>query len=175
MTDSIQIEQATAKDQVAISQLLFQAATWLKSIGSKQWNGFLEGKDNHNTLEAIAKGEVFICRVDNAPAGMFILWSTKSTWDKELWKEASEPNAFYLHRLAIDRTFAGQHISKQMLSWAKEYTRNQNKHALRLDCLAENIHLNNLYQKNDFQLIRCILEHDAGEQVADFNLYEWYV
>ncbi|MGY3779149.1 GNAT family N-acetyltransferase [Isobaculum melis] len=174
MNKQIQIAQATLQDQVAIHELLFQAASWLKSIGSKQWNGFLEGKDNHHTSEAIARGEVFICRVNQVPAGMFILWSKKSQWDQILWQEINEPSAFYLHRLAIDRKFAGQHLSEKMLSWAKVYTRSQDKEVLRLDCLAENIHLNQLYQINEFQLVGCLKEHDAGEQVADFNLYEWY-
>lgn len=175
MEEKIQIQQAKIQDQEVINHILFQAASWLKKIGSKQWNGFLKGKDNHNTLEAISRGEVFICHVKQVPAGMFILWAEKSVWDQQLWQEEREPAAFYLHRLAIDRKFAGQHISERMLSWAKEYTYAQGKVVLRLDCIAENIHLNKLYQENDFRLIQCVNEHDAGEQIADFNLYEWYV
>ncbi|MGX7420309.1 GNAT family N-acetyltransferase [Carnobacterium gallinarum] len=173
MENKIKLHQAKLEELQLIEGMLTDTAKWLKSIGSKQWNGILEGKDNHNTANAIEKGEVFYCTLENKPVGMFILWQNQSEWDQELWGTEDSEAYFYLHRLNLVREFAGKGIALDMLERIKEYGKVNQKTGIRLDCLASNEPLNQMYKKANFNFLKTIYNHDAGEQISDFNLYEY--
>lgn len=173
MGSKVVLHQAEITDLALIEEMLYETASWLKSIGSKQWNGVLEGKDNHNTQQAIERGEVFYCTIDKEPVGMFILWSKQSEWDSQLWGIDDSTDYFYLHRLNIARKFSGQGIANKILTEISTYSQEKEKNGVRLDCIASNEVLNQLYQSANFVFLKTIYNHDAGEQVADFNLYQY--
>lgn len=173
MGNKVVLNQAKTSDLGLIEGMLYETASWLKSIGSKQWNGVLEGKDNHNTPQAIERGEVFYCTINDEPVGMFILWSNQSEWDAQLWGAEDSSQYFYLHRLNLVRKFSGQGIANEILAEIKAYSQKKGKSGVRLDCISSNAVLNKLYQSADFAFLKTIYDHDAGEQVADFNLYQY--
>lgn len=171
----IEVHKAREEDFPIIQSILMQTAEWLKSIGSKQWNGILEGKDTHDTPAAIRRGEVYLATIEDEPAGMFVLWDHQSAWDEELWGTEKTSEYMYLHRVNIVRRFSGKGIASQLLSASLKEARKEGKKAVRLDCLAENGYLNQFYSKAGFEKVGIAKDHDAGEQVADFNLYEQMV
>lgn len=173
MNRELKLHLAKAEDVELIEGMLFDTAKWLKSIGSKQWNGILEGEDHHNTATAIKRGEVFYCTLNKVPVGMFILWQNQSSWDQQLWGRETSENFYYLHRLNLVREYSGKGIAIEMLELIKEYGKSNQKKAIRLDCIANNKALNHLYQSGEFKFLKTIYKHDAGEQIADFNLYEY--
>ncbi|WP_027109085.1 GNAT family N-acetyltransferase [Lacticigenium naphthae] len=170
--NEIRVYQAKSKDLPLIQFFLHETAQWLKDKGSKQWNGILEGKDTHNTPQAIEKGEVYIVDLDNEPAGMFVLWDHQSEWDQELWGVDTSFDYYYLHRVTIHRKHAGKGLADKLLYKAIEVAQADHKKAVRLDCLATNAYLNQMYSRAGFEKVGITKEHDAGEQIADFNLYE---
>ncbi len=171
----VELQQATPQDYPAIFEILYGTALWLKEKNSKQWNGILEGKDNHHTEDRIGKGEVFYFSEQGEMVGICLLLAQQSQWDDELWGKNPKNNSFYLHRFTIARKYSGQGFSAQSLQKIKEYAKKEKKKSLRLDCLATNDFLNQMYQKQGFTFLKTIKEHDAGEQIADFNLYEWQI
>lgn len=173
MSDIFTLHQAKPKDVKMIDALLRETALWLKAKGSLQWNGILNGKDNHDTASAIDRGEVFYGTLNNELAGMFILWDNQSEWDTALWGENKSGDFYYLHRLNIKRDKAGKGISHLMINAAKEYAESEHKKAIRLDCIASNDFLNQLYLKEKFEFIKCKEDFNAGEQISDFNLYQY--
>ncbi len=173
MSDIFALHQAKLKDVKMIDALLRETALWLKAKGSLQWNGILDGKDNHDTASAIDRGEVFYGTLNNELAGMFILWDKQSKWDTALWGENLSDDFYYLHRLNIKRDKAGKGISHLLINAAKERAQNEHKKALRLDCIASNEFLNQLYLKGKFEFIECKEDVNAGEQISDFNLYQY--
>lgn len=62
-----------------------------------------------------------------------------------------------------------------MINAAKEYAKQERKKALRLDCIAENRFLNQMYQQEKFDFIDCVKDVNAGEQINDFNLYQYVI
>lgn len=168
----VQVYQAEPKDLPLIQSFLHETAQWLKDKGSKQWNGILVGKDTHNTPQAIEKGEVYIVDLGNEPAGMFVLWDQQSEWDQALWGVDVSADCYYLHRVTIRRKHAGKGLADTLLQKAIEVVRTDHKKGIRLDCLATNAYLNQMYSHAGFKKVGIAKEHDAGEQVADFNLYE---
>lgn len=169
---SIEVRKAKEEDFPIVQSLLKQTAEWLQSIGSKQWSGILEGKDNHNTPEAVKRGEVYLGYIEEDPVGMFVMWDHQSAWDRELWGQDDTDGYFYLHRLNVSRSFAGKGIASQLLEKGLEEAHKAGKKAVRLDCIEKNKYLNQFYQKAGFEKIRTVEDHDAGEQIANFNLYE---
>lgn len=169
---NIRVHQAKEDELPIVQDILMQTAGWLKSIGSKQWNGILEGKDHHDTPAAIQRGEVYLATVQDKPAGMFVLWDRQSEWDRELWGMDESLDYMYLHRVNIVREFAGQGVASELLAASLEIAKSKGKKAVRLDCLAANDYLNKFYAGAGFKQVGVVKEHDAGEQTADFNLYE---
>ncbi|MEB9894711.1 GNAT family N-acetyltransferase, partial [Bacillus cereus] len=69
------------------------------------------------------------------------LWS--SLCDKG---EAGHDDSIYLHRLAIDRAFAGSQLGHAVLRWVEAGIRFPGKRRLRLDCKAGVPALNAFYR-----------------------------
>lgn len=171
----VQMRVAVPADEEQVLHLLKKTAERLKAIGSKQWNGILEGRDNHHTDRAIESGNVFVLEQDGTIGAMMILYGEKTEWDKKLWADQEELNAYYLHRLTVSEENRGRNISSACLKWAIEYTSRQGKSALRLDCLNKVNYLNELYRNAGFSFLKTIENYNAKEQIADFNLYEYRV
>lgn len=157
--------QAKKEHAEDIMELLGEVAKWLKSQGSDQWSGLLEGKDSHNTTACIDRGEVFICLDGEHIAGMVILMQQPSEWDRKLWEKNAYQNdgAIYLHRLAISRQYANSGLGKTILDWCESGVLFQDKYLIRLDCVGKNLSLNQFYQVNGYSY--------KGEKKG-YSLYE---
>jgi len=149
------VERAEPEDTTAIMRLLVNTAEWLLSKGSTQWNAILRGEDSHNTPEAINRGEVYVFKNDQDLVGMVILLDEPNAWDRHLWGErAGDGTAIYLHRLAINRKYAGKDVGKQIMRWAESAVPEQlQKRLIRLDCLSSIPALNEFYRKLDYDFV----------------------
>lgn len=159
------MEQAQTPDSNEILDLLVETAKWLHSKGSTQWNALLQGIDSHNTEEAIERGDVFICKSEEEIAGMVMLLRLPSEWDRRLWgtEAHDDDEAIYLHRLAIRRKYANCNLGQSILNWCHQSVHFEGKSIIRLDCVANNKHLNTFYRQNGFTYI--------GEK-DEYSLYE---
>lgn len=175
MKKELVVRQAKAEDYDSIWSILVETAEWLKEKGSVQWSGLLDGEDVHNTPEAIERGEVYLAEIDNQPAGMFVLWEEQSHWDKELWGEEHTRKYYYLHRITSGRSFHGQGVGQQLMEAAKKVAKEKGKEKIRLDCIADNQHLNDFYSSNKFKYYDTVREFKSGDYLFDFNLYEFSV
>jgi ribosomal protein S18 acetylase RimI-like enzyme len=136
---------AESHDTQAVMSLLVKTAEWLQSKGSSQWHGLLKREDSHNTPEAIKRGEVFLFKSEENLVGMFMLMRNPSLWDLELWGEQDHEHAVYLHRLAINRDYAGTGTGRRMMQWLNTGIPFPGKNTIRLDCNADNSILNSFY------------------------------
>lgn len=161
----IRAVQAGAEDKAAVNGLMVQAAAWLQSKGSNQWHELLAGEDRHGVPEAVDRGDVFIFKKGEALAGMVILQQHASAWDRSLWGDEGHESSVYLHRLCINRDFAGEQLGSAILDWAVNGIRFPRKDRIRLDCIASVPALNRLYSGAGF-------EYRGPAPGASFNLYE---
>lgn len=152
---------AQKQDYPEVQQLLFQTAKWLKSKQLTQWNALLEGKDVHNTKEAINNKYVVVFRSSEELLGTVTLFHIPSPWDKELWEDA-EP-ALYVHRIAVNRAFSGQGYGHKIMQWIEYGLEHEKPYKLRLDCVATSQALNDFYSNLGFKLM--------GSKNG-FNLYQ---
>lgn len=150
--DEFEVAAAQPEDTEEVMSLLVGIAEWLKSRGSTQWSGLLEGKDSHNTADAIRRGDVFVFKQGPEIAGIVMLLSKPSQWDRELWgdKAFDGDGAVYLHRLAVHRKYARAGLGRTILNWCTSGIRFPGKQWMRLDCIADNPTLKSFYAANGY-------------------------
>jgi len=126
--------------------ILREAADWLRRTGRELWT------PTQLTEQAIrgqyGLDELFLCRVDDAPAGVMILAKEETMH----WPDKKPGEAVYLHKLAVRRAYAGTVLSTRMIEYAKEYARALGRPYLRLDCDYRPA-LCALYERNGFDKV----------------------
>lgn len=134
---------AQEEDYTAIKQLLFDTAKWLQSKNLDQWGALLEGKDVHNTHQAIKENHVVIFRSLNELLGTVTLFNMPTEWDKGLWGDTEK--AIYVHRIAINRKFSGKGYGQKIMQWIEYGLHHNFPYKIRLDCVAQSHSLNAFY------------------------------
>ncbi|MBP1973189.1 GNAT family N-acetyltransferase [Cohnella thailandensis] len=166
--DETTARQALPEDAEAVMELLVQTATWLRSTGSAQWSGLLEGNDSHRTSDAVRRGDVFVFEEEGHLAGMVMLLRQPSDWDRELWGEEGHEGAVYVHRLAVSRLFRGKRLGRDIMEWVKNGIRFEGQDRVRLDCIADNPTLNDFYSRLGFA--HCGISDAAGSEFCKYEL-----
>ncbi|GEL78354.1 GNAT family N-acetyltransferase [Tenuibacillus multivorans] len=148
--DVFKIRQAMEKDLDSVLQLLRQAAIWLQSKGTDQWSYYisdLEG-EKPEVLESIKNNSTYILEKEEEVIASITLEEHPIEWDRLVWEEkANEPGMVYLHRIVVNREYAGKDIGIQLIDWAKDFVQEKGKKCIRFDCLASNQGLNDYYQR----------------------------
>ncbi|OAB77724.1 hypothetical protein PNBC_01440 [Paenibacillus crassostreae] len=165
VNETVRAYQAKDEDAQDIMDILLGIARWLKSKGSRQWEGLLHGEDSHDMIGSISKGEVFVFKENGVCVGIVILKQQASPWDINLWgeHEAHLDNSVYVHRLAVSRGYGGQGLGKEIMLWVQQGIQFKDKDVIRLDCIANNELLNSFYLQCGFSY--------KGE-VEGFSKYE---
>src|SRR6266487_3813088 len=140
----IRIIRAEIGDLDRVLEILEEASRWLSSKGLEtQWRpspAFRQTiKDN------IQRGDVYVAKGLEGTFGTITLqWN-----DKKFWGDIRQ-DAGYIHKLAITRSHAGQHLGLRLLNWAEAKARAEGKSYLRLDCLASNKTIRQYYERVGF-------------------------
>ena len=108
--------------------LIREAADWLIRRGEPLWG---PNETSYEELERVAKeGELVIGRIEREAVACMYLHKE----DALFWPHVRPGEAFYIHRLAVKRKYAGRGFAHAMLAWAAEEARAQGRPFLRLDC-----------------------------------------
>jgi GNAT superfamily N-acetyltransferase len=135
--------------------LIREAADWLIAKGEPLWG---PNETSFDELVRVAKaGELVTARVKGQLAACMYLHGE----DTLFWPQALPGEAFYVHRLAVARMFAGRGYARAMLDWAARETRGRGRPYLRLDC-EPRLKLLDLYRGAGFTRI-----DDAPIQVGE--------
>ncbi|HEX9612936.1 MAG TPA: GNAT family N-acetyltransferase [Candidatus Bathyarchaeia archaeon] len=135
---------AKPEDIDTVLGILDEAASWLQehSIPSVWKPG---GFSRQTFLEQISRGEVHIGMFGETPVGTLTLeWA-----DPVFWGEM-QPDAGYVHKLAVRPAHAGQKFGLEMLKWAEDAARKAGKKFLRLNCLAKDRKIREYYEHAGF-------------------------
>jgi GNAT superfamily N-acetyltransferase len=108
--------------------LIHEAADWLIAKGAALWG---PNETSHEELVRVARdGELVTGRVAGELAACMYLHGE----DTLFWPQARPGEAFYIHRLAVARKYAGRGFAQTMLRWAETETTARGRLYLRLDC-----------------------------------------
>ena len=108
--------------------LIREAADWLVAKGEPLWG---PNETSYDELSRVTKaGELVTGRLAGELAACMYLHNE----DTLFWPQAGPGEAFYVHRLAVARKYAGRGYARAMLDWAEREVRSQGRIYLRLDC-----------------------------------------
>ena len=157
----LKVVPAKLEDIDTVLVILDEAAAWIiKQRLPSVWKP--GGFSRRTFLEQISRGEVHLGLVDGTPAGTITLqWADLVFWGEQ------QPNAGYVHKLAVRPAHAGQKIGVEMLKWAESAAREVGKRFLRLNCLAEDSKIRDYYERAGF-----VYKGDVAGPRAKASLYE---
>ncbi len=122
------IGRATVADVPDADFLIREAAEWLIGRGMPLWG---PNEISYEALVRVAEeGELVIGRIGEEAATCMYLHNEDSLF----WPQMPAGEAFYIHRLAVKRKYAGHGFALAMLDWAAEEARARGRRFLRLDC-----------------------------------------
>jgi GNAT superfamily N-acetyltransferase len=122
------IARGSLDDVPETDALIRATADWLIRKGEPLWG------PNETSLDELMRvtraGELIVGRVAAELATCMYLHDE----DRLFWPQVAPGEAFYIHRLAVARPFAGRGYAHAMLEWAAQEARSKGRPFLRLDC-----------------------------------------
>jgi GNAT superfamily N-acetyltransferase len=122
------IGRATVDDVGQADVLIREAADWLIQKGEPLWG---PNETSYEELVRVAReGELVLGRIHGETVACMFLHNE----DRLFWPQVALGEAFYIHRLAVKRNYAGRGFAQGMLDWAVREARAKGRAFLRLDC-----------------------------------------
>lgn len=151
--------QAELADLHRLLRFRTDAAAWLAPLGTDQWALPFPAE---NIIRSIQAGEVYIAReTPQSEAAATITLDREA--DPLLWTEQErEEPALYVHKLTVDRRWAGQHLGSRLLDWAGSQAAAAGADWLRLDAWTTNRRLHRYYEDHGFRHVRTVRDSAVG-------------
>jgi len=147
------VRPAVEADLDAVIRLIDEAGHWLKtSKNTDQWNRPWPDRDSRDkrVYDGISGGLTWVV-MDGATMAATVTIATVG--DTALWTdEAQAFDAVYVHRLVIDRRYAGTGLGAELIDWAGEQGRREQPAAtsIRIDVWTTNEGLHAYYRDQGF-------------------------
>ncbi|MGP9023179.1 GNAT family N-acetyltransferase (plasmid) [Streptomyces sp. BR1] len=127
------------------------SAAWLTKRGIDQWSKPFPA--NHITA-SIRQGEVFIVKEDSRADAAATVTLDRDA-DPRLWTpDERAEDAMYVHKLSVDRRYAGADLGGRILDWCGERALKAGAQWLRLDAWTTNPRLHAYYLAHGFTHVR---------------------
>ena len=153
----LEIRRADPAETELVSEILTEAAKWLRSSGMTLWPP--EQLTPEHTAPDVQAGSFFLAW--SGPAAVGTMRLTPS--DPRFWPDALPGEAIYLHRLAVRRAVSGGPVSSALMRWAVAHATEEGAAFLRLDCDRERPRLRRVYERFGFSFHS---ERDMGTLVV---------
>lgn len=152
MSDQITVRPARAHELDTVVRLWDEAARWLASRGSDQWQ---YPARREAIARSIAAGDqCWLVEEDGRVIGTI---TVDDHADPEFWRPEDDPeNALYLHRMVTIREVAGREIGSALLDWASRRAAGLGKQWVRLDAWRSNSELQRYYANRQFKHVRTV-------------------
>jgi len=128
------------------------ASDFKKKISGVQWPEF-----DRNMIETeIKENRHWKIMIDNSIA---CVWSITYE-DYQVWDDRNAEPSIYIHRIATHPDFKGKKFVEQIVEWAKQFAKENNKLYVRMDTTAGNQRLTDYY-------IKCGFSHLGPKKMTD--------
>ncbi|GAA1530011.1 GNAT family N-acetyltransferase [Actinomadura kijaniata] len=150
------IRPAGTGDLDTVLRLIDRAAAWLrKEKDTTQWRRPWPSPDGRRKRihEGLLSGHTWLLRhggrpvatVTLCPFGSDLLWTAREL----------EQEAVYLHRLVIDRAYAGIGLGAELINWAghRGHRERPGVRSIRIDVWSDNLELHAYYRRQGFAFV----------------------
>lgn len=122
--------------------------------------------DRQLVIREIEEGRQWKMMIDGELA---CIWAI--TWnDPQIWEEKDKEPSIYIHRITTVPAFRGRQLVKEIVNWAKQYAKEQEKKYVRLDTVGENQKLIQHYQQCGFNFLGMVQLKDTTGLPAHYQL-----
>lgn len=139
------ITNAGPADLEAIYHLFEEAIHFIRDKNYTGWSsydkGFIWSDINNKRLYKIMYGDEIAC--------IFSICLD----DALIWREMETGEAVYLHRIVINRKFAGEKLFQKVLDWAMAFARENRLKYIRMDTWAKNEKIISYYKSYHFAFV----------------------
>lgn len=167
----LKVRRADADDLPVILRMIDEAAAWLRTKDTKQWDvpWPTEAARNARVLRGLRGGYTWIAEERGTPVATI---TYRQHGNQTLWtrRERLEP-AVYISRLIVIRDAAGRGIGAAMIDWTtRRAVRDWGAKWIRIDVWTTNVALHNYYEKRGFRFWRkCPFDQETYPSAALFQ------
>jgi GNAT superfamily N-acetyltransferase len=148
---SILVRPARPDEVDLVADMWAEAASWLASLGSDQWQ---YPARRERIAASVAAGECWLAVEDGEPVATI---TVDQHADPQFWTPADQPDdALYVHRMVVRRQAAGRELGSALLDWAAGRAERTGRRWLRLDAWRTNQALGDYYTARGFRLVRVV-------------------
>lgn len=122
------VRRATEADIGETVDVLREGAAYMRTVEAPAWDDARIGPDFVASL--VGARELIVASSEGRIAGCLAM----QTRDGIFWADRPGDDAFYLHKIAVRRAFAGQGVVDALIEWVCAEARATGRAFLRLDC-----------------------------------------
>ncbi len=168
----MEIRLANVNDCEAILHIFAKAKAYLKSQNIDQWQNGYPNKES--TMEDIHHQNCYVlCDDKKVIATAAIIFDDDPNYhyiENGSWLATSPYGV--IHRIACDPKYKGQGLASMFFEYAKWQGRIKNVNSLRVDTHEENLSMQRLVAKNQFQYCGIVYMADGGKRFAYEYVFE---
>ena len=142
----MKIQNSTKEDIPEIFRLYKLATDFQKiKFPENHWPSF----DEIMVSEEVNDNRQFKLIIDGQIA---CVWAITYS-DPQIWEDVGEDNSIFIHRIATNPDFRGNHFVKVIVNWATNIAKVENRQFIRMDTCGKNEGLINHYKSCGFEFL----------------------
>lgn len=170
MSSEIKLRKAQIDDRDVIWGIIQQSIERRKQDGSTQWQN---GYPNIGTVESdIAKGFAYVLTVD----GKIAVYAALILNDEPAYSSIegawlSDGEFVVVHRVAIDRKFAGQGMVKKLFDHIEDFTKSHGIQSIKVDTNYDNIAMLKILESKGYSYCGEVLLADGMRKAYEKMIF----
>jgi ribosomal protein S18 acetylase RimI-like enzyme len=162
----MEFRKAAERDISNIMNIIKQAQTYFKEHGIDQW------QNNYPNVEIISidifnESSYVLLKDNTIVATAAVSFDGEKTYDTIYEGEWSSNNEYaVIHRIAVDNTYKGLGLSSQIINHVEQLCSNKGVHSIKIDTHEDNLAMQKLLKKNNFQYCGIIYLEDGNKRIA---------
>ncbi len=150
------IRRAKVSDLGIVISLIDQAARWLRTMDTDQWRHPWPTRAGRvrRIAEDLKLGKTLIAWDNVTPAATITIEYGRNQNLPELWRPDDDGPAVSVHRVVVNRRYAGIRLGKALLEWAGREAAHYGMEWVRIDVWRTNERLQGYYEDQNFKFVR---------------------
>lgn len=157
----------TVKEDIDnVMGVIKQAQDYFKEKGINQWQNNYPNNDTINN--DITNGHSYVLLKDeDIVATVAVSFDGESTYNNIYdGKWITNDKYAVIHRIAVDNTYKGLGLSSEIIKRIEELCLSKDVHSIKVDTHRENLSMQKLLKKNNFEYCGVIYLLDGNERIA---------
>ncbi|ERK29388.1 GNAT family N-acetyltransferase [Clostridium intestinale] len=166
MEIELNFRKTVESDVNNVMGVIKQAQDYFKERGINQWQNNYPNSDTINN--DITKGHSYVLLKDeDIVATVAVSFDGESTYNNIYdGKWLTNDKYAVIHRIAVDNTYKGLGLSSEIIKRIEELCVINNVHSIKVDTHRENLSMQRLLKKNNFEYCGIIYLLDGNERIA---------